>query len=204
VSSKLYQVFVSSPSRFLQPERREVVDALLENHCVPTAMEHFPSADDKQWSLIKEKIDECDYFVVLVGGSCGTIASTGRSYTFMEYEYASKQKKPILGFLENPPSSDEADPERARQVKELRDLIARKAHRVWNKPSELRNAVGTSVREAIERTPTTGWMRADAVPATFCRDNNHVAAELSAHIRRGGVREAHLVQYSGRNVLSLL
>jgi hypothetical protein len=59
---KRYQVFVSSTYEDLKVERQEVMHALLEQECIPSGMELFPAASEDQWTLIKEVIDDCDYY----------------------------------------------------------------------------------------------------------------------------------------------
>ncbi len=63
---KRYQVFVSSTSENLVDERLEVMKALLELDCVPCGMEYFPAANEDQWTVIKDLIDKCDYYVVII------------------------------------------------------------------------------------------------------------------------------------------
>src|ERR1700730_2626217 len=71
--NKRYQVFVSSTYDDLREERSEVMRALLELDCIPSGMELFPAADEDQWTLIKEVIDDCDYYVVIIGGRYGSL-----------------------------------------------------------------------------------------------------------------------------------
>lgn len=96
---KRYQVFVSSTFRDLIEERQEVTQALLELDCIPAGMELFPAANDDQWTLIRKVIDDCDYYLVIIGGKYGSIGPDGISYTEMEYRYAIDRKKPIIAFL---------------------------------------------------------------------------------------------------------
>jgi hypothetical protein len=71
------------------------MQALLELNCMPAGMELFPAANEEQWSWIKRVIDESDYYVVVLAGRYGSIAtSTSLSYTEMEYRYALETKKP--------------------------------------------------------------------------------------------------------------
>ncbi|HYW11038.1 MAG TPA: DUF4062 domain-containing protein, partial [Longimicrobium sp.] len=100
---KRYQVFVSSTFIDLQQERQEVMQALLELDCIPAGMELFPAGNDDQWSLIKKVIDDCDYYVVIVGGRYGSEGPEGLGYTEMEYRYAVDQGKPVMAFLHKCP-----------------------------------------------------------------------------------------------------
>src|SRR5580658_6293264 len=106
---KRYQVFVSSTYVDLIEERKEVIQALLEMDCIPAGMELFPAADEDQWSLIKRVIDDCDYYLVIVGGRYGSIGPEGSSYTEMEYRYALDKGKPVIGFVHKNPGSLAAD-----------------------------------------------------------------------------------------------
>ena len=83
---KRYQVFLSSTYEDLREERQKVIQALLEFDCIPTGMEFFPAADETQWELIKRVINECDYYVVIVGGRYGSLSPKGISYSQQEYE----------------------------------------------------------------------------------------------------------------------
>jgi len=96
---KRYQVFVSSTYDDLREERQEVIFALLELDCIPSGMELFPAADEDQWTVIKEVIDDCDYYVVIIGGRYGSLHSSGKSFTQMEYEYAVSKQHPATGWV---------------------------------------------------------------------------------------------------------
>lgn len=86
---KKYQVFVSSTYEDLQEERKAVMEALLQMNCFPVGMEYFNASDESQWDVIKQLIDECDYYVLIVAGRYGSVEeSTGKSYTQKEFEYA--------------------------------------------------------------------------------------------------------------------
>ena len=94
VEQKKYQIFVSSTYEDLRPERQEIMHALLELDCIPSGMELFPAANEDQWSLIKGVIDDCDYYVVVIGGRYGSLGPDGISYTEMEYRYAISRGNP--------------------------------------------------------------------------------------------------------------
>jgi len=102
---KRYQVFVSSTYEDLREERQEVMQALLELDCIPSGIELFSAANEDQWNLIQGIIDDCDYYVVIIGGRYGSIGPTDISYTQLEYEYAVRQNKPIIAFVHKDPES---------------------------------------------------------------------------------------------------
>jgi hypothetical protein len=105
VDQKKYQIFVSSTYEDLRSERQEIMHALLELDCIPSGMELFPAANEDQWSLIKGVIDDCDYYVVVIGGRYGSLGPEGISYTEMEYRYAVSKGKPVIAFLHKEPNS---------------------------------------------------------------------------------------------------
>ena len=167
---KRFQVFVSSTYLDLQRERWEVMQALLELDCIPSGMELFPAADDDQWSYIQRVIDDCDYYVLLLGGRYGSVSSkTGKSYTHMEYDYAIEQGKPVIAFIhENPGSlptnNSEGTDEGRRQLQEFRTQVQQRLCKKWANLDQLGAVVSRSITQLIKQKPAVGWVRADRVP----------------------------------------
>lgn len=100
---KRYQVFVSSTFEDLQEERTKFIQVLLESDCIPVGMELFPASNEEQWSLIKDVINDCDYYLLIIAGRYGSTNGDGKSYTQMEYEYAKEIGKPIIAFIHKNP-----------------------------------------------------------------------------------------------------
>jgi hypothetical protein len=163
---KRYQVFVSSTYQDLKEERQEVIQALLELDCIPAGMELFPAADDDQWTLIKKVIDDCDYYIVIVGGRYGSMSATGLSFTQIEYEYAVSQGKPVIGFIHRDPGSipaskTEQSEEGKAKLETFRELVQQKMCKYWSAPSELGSVVSRSLVKLIKTKPAVGWVKAD-------------------------------------------
>ena len=72
MEEKKYQVFVSSTYEDLVEERKEVVQAILECGCIPAGMELFPGSSRSQWEVIKQVIDDSDYYVMILAGKYGS------------------------------------------------------------------------------------------------------------------------------------
>jgi len=166
--NKRYQVFLSSTFTDLEDERREVIQALLELDCIPSGMELFQASDDDQWTLIKRVIDQCDYYIVISAGRYGSVSGDGRSYTEMEYDYAVKVGKPVLGFLHKEPSkiaakNCELAQEGREALKEFQEKIKQRVCRFWVSPSELGSQVSRSIIRVIRDSPAIGWVRADSI-----------------------------------------
>lgn len=118
-----YQVFVSSTYKDLIDERREVMQALLELEHIPAGMELFPASDDDSWTLIQRVIDDCDYYIVIVGGRYGSSGPDGIGFTEMEYRYAVERGKPVIAFLHKAP--DQIPAGRSEQSETSREALAR-------------------------------------------------------------------------------
>ena len=167
---KKYQVFVSSTYADLQEERRHVMQALLELDHIPAGMELFPAADEDQWSLIKEVIDTCDYYIVVVAGKYGSQGPDGMGYTEREYRYAISQGKPVIAFLHKDPDSLpgtklETDPELRKRLDSFRELTKEKMCKFWSSADELGSVVSRSLIKLIKRHPGVGWVRANEFPS---------------------------------------
>lgn len=159
-----YQVFVSSTYVDLVVERQEVIQALLEMDCLPAGMEMFPAADEDQWTLIREVIDECDYYVVIVGGRYGSVSAEGISYTEMEYDYAVSTDIPVLGFVhadpdDIPAGKSELDGQAREKLDAFRAKVMSRMVKKYASPAELGSVVSRGLNRAIKRNPRPGWVR---------------------------------------------
>lgn len=163
---KRYQVFLSSTFRDLEAERLEVMRALLELDCFPCGMEYFPAANDDQWSFIKDLIDQCDYYVVVVAGRYGSVDAAGISFTEREYRYALEKGTPVLGFVHADPAQipqgkSELDPVGQKRLNEFRTLVQTRLCKEWTIAADLGAVVSRSLTQLMKRSPRPGWVRAD-------------------------------------------
>jgi hypothetical protein len=165
---KRYQVFISSTFNDLKAERAEVTQALLELDCIPCGMEAFPAANETQWSWIKKIIEECDYYVLIIGGKYGTInEETGLSYTEMEYDYANEQGIPTIAFIvedEGKMLGDKLEnvQDRKDKLKLFKERVKKNLCKFYTTPEDLGGKVSRSITQLKKTTPRTGWIRADS------------------------------------------
>lgn len=118
---KRYQVFVSSTFTDLEEERKHVIQTLMEMDCIPAGMELFPAIDEGQWEFIKKVIDDCDYYLLIIGGRYGSVAEDGLSYTEKEFDYAvSKGLRVIVLVHENPENLPYAKSEKDSVLRKVR------------------------------------------------------------------------------------
>lgn len=169
---KRYQVFVSSTYADLKEERRKVIQALMEMDCIPAGMELFPAADEEQWEFIKRVIDDCDYYVLIIGGRYGSTTASGISYTEKEYDYAIDNNLKVLAFLhekpdEIPVGKSDIDPELRTRLAIFKEKVAKgRLVKFWTSAAELPGLVALSLSKTIKTYPAVGWVRADQVANT--------------------------------------
>lgn len=134
-------------------------------------MELFPAANEDQWSLIKGVIDDCDYYIVVIGGRYGSIGPDGNSYTEMEYRYAIETGKPVIAFLHGSPTSIpagrcETTDDGRQKLTAFRELVQKKMCKSWTTAHELGSVVSRSLIALKKQHPGIGWVRGDKVPTT--------------------------------------
>ena len=174
---KRYQVFISSTFNDLKLERAEVTQALLELDCIPCGMEAFPAANETQWSWIKKVIEECDYYVLIIGGKYGSVNDeTSLSYTEMEYNYASEKDIPTIAFIvedEGKLVGDklETDADKKEKLKIFKDRVKKNLCKFYTTPEDLGGKVSRSITQLKKTNPRTGWVRADSL-------NNYPSKEI--------------------------
>ncbi|PRD13961.1 DUF4062 domain-containing protein [Pantoea coffeiphila] len=164
---KRYQVFVSSTFADLQSERTRVIQTLMEMDCIPAGMELFPAIDEEQWEFIKKVIDDCDYYLLIIGGRYGSVAEDGLSYTEKEFDYAIEKGLKVTVLLHEDPDSlparkTESTPElRGKLLSFIEKAQTGRLRRTWKSVDELPGLVALSMTKTIKTYPAVGWVRAD-------------------------------------------
>lgn len=164
---KRYQVFVSSTYADLQHERQRVIQALMEMDCIPSGMELFPAADEEQWEFIKRVIDDCDYYLLIIGGRYGSTTTDGVSYTEKEYDYAIEKGIKVIALLhlnpeDIPLGKSEIDPELRGRLLAFREKVSKnRLVKFWKTADELPGLVALNLSKTIKTHPAIGWIRAD-------------------------------------------
>lgn len=166
---KRYQIFVSSTYADLKDERQRVIQALMEMDCIPAGMELFPAVDEEQFAFIKRVIDDCDYYLLVIGGRYGSLTSAGISYTEQEYDYAVAKDLKVIALLHQAPDDiplgkSERDPELRAKLDKFREKVSTgRLVRFWNSANELPGIVALSLSKTIKTYPARGWIRADRI-----------------------------------------
>lgn len=165
MSEKKYQVFVSSTFRDLSNERQDAIRNILDLNHIPAGMELFPASDIDQLEYIKKVIDECDYYILIMGGRYGSIDSYGISYTEREYDYAVNTGKIVLAFVHSdlnsiPIGKSDIEPHLTRALEAFRQKVTSgRLVKMWKDRHELEPLILKSLIHAFRDFPQTGWIR---------------------------------------------
>lgn len=177
---------MSSTYLDLREERQSVIQALLIAGCIPAGMELFPAGNDEKWRLIQRVINECDYYVLVIGGKYGSLdPTTDLSYTEMEFDYAESIGKPIMAFLHGEPGKltgdqIELETKRRKKLDAFREKVeAARVVKYWSTSAELPGHVALALMETRDHYPTEGWIRASQAMTPEVRTE---LAELRARV----------------------
>ena len=169
---KRYQVFVSSTYADLKEERQHVLQALMEMDCIP-------AADEEQWEFIKKVIDDCDYYLLIIGGRYGSTTDDGISYTEKEFDYAVENGLKVVALIHGAPDDipfgkSEQDPDLREKLLNFKDKVMDgRLVKFWKNAGELPGLVALSLTKTIKMYPAVGWVRASNVA------NENILSEIN-------------------------
>lgn len=169
---KRFQVFLSSTYADLKDERQKVIQTLMEMDCIPSGMELFPAVDEEQWEFIKKVIDDCDYYLLIIGGRYGSTTPEGVSFTEKEYDYAIEKGIKVIAFLHEipetlPVNKTDKNPELEAKLQEFRKKVQEnRLIRYWKNPEQLPGLVSLSLSKTIKTYPAIGWVRGSSTASS--------------------------------------
>jgi hypothetical protein len=220
---KRYQVFISSTFADLKEERGKVQQAVMELDCIPAGMELFPAIDEEQFEFIKKVIDDCDYYLLIIGGRYGSLSDEGVSYTEMEYKYAVSKGIKVIAFLHKDPNSlpvskSETDTAAREKLVAFRNEVATgRLVKFWTEANELPGLTLSSLTRTIRTYPAVGWIRGNSVadPSVYKeisdlrKENQELKDALTANVSNiavfndiAGMDEVITVRGIGRSLES--
>jgi len=184
--NKRYQIFISSTYSDLKEERSKVMQAIMAMDCIPAGMELFPAIDEEQFNFIKRIIDDCDYYILIIGGRYGSIDDEGISYTEKEYDYAISRQVPVMTFLHKdigkiPREKTETAPELMKKLQAFQEKVKTgRLVKFWSDASELTGMVAISLMQTIKTYPQVGWVRSNmATSAETLQEINELRKKLA-------------------------
>jgi hypothetical protein len=97
-----YQVFISSPFKNLEEQRRAAVRAVLKFRHIPIALENFPPKTKKDVDIISQVVRDSQIYILILGHRYGSIVDGyDISYTELEFDIAKETGLDILSFILN-------------------------------------------------------------------------------------------------------
>lgn len=186
---KRYQVFVSSTYADLKDERSRVIQTLMEMDCIPSGMELFPAMDEEQFEFIKRIIDDCDYYLLIIGGRYGSTTAEGMSYTEKEYDYAIEKNLKVLAFIHQEPDNipvgkTDKDPALALRLENFKAKVqTNRLVKYWKSADELPGLVSLSLSKTIKTYPAVGWVRGGSSASTEILEELNNLRKLNDDLR---------------------
>jgi hypothetical protein len=175
--TKKYLVYISSSLEDLKNERRDVIKAVTETGAVPVSMDAFDISGKNEQRLIKQAIEECDYFLNLTAHKCGALL--GKTFAQeMEFSWAEKCGVPVIALVIDEKarwkaSKREQSPEQVKSLEAFKKRLLSHSSETWTSQADLRQKAQGLLIQAMNLNPRRGW-----VPGTEAIDPS-VANELS-------------------------
>lgn len=187
---KRYQVFISSTYADLKDERRTVIQMVIQLDCIPAGMELFPASDDEQLAFIKRVIDDCDYYLLIIGGRYGSVDSSGLSYTEQEYDYAVSRGLKIIALIHDNPNDipfgkSEKDPALRVRLQQFKAKVSSgRLVKFWNSAADIPGLVAVSLTHVMKAYPATGWIRANTAASVEVLTEINELRKQNARLRQ--------------------
>lgn len=169
-NKRKFSIFISSTYEDLKDERQALVGVALESNFIPVGMEQFHAAPTSQWNVITKMIDECDLYLLIIGGRYGTIEEeAGISYTEKEYNYAKNKELPVLVLIKNPLTINENKKDtgddkfdKMKKLENFREKVTHDENTVdfFKGLNDLKYKASATFKNALEYVDeNAGWVR---------------------------------------------
>ena len=133
-------------------------------------MEQFHAAPTSQWNVITKMIDECDFYLLVIGGRYGSIdEETGISYTEKEYNYAKTKGLPVLVLIKQSSAIAESEKDtgdgkydKMKKLDDFRERVKNDKNTVdfFTDINSLKYVASPTFRNAINYVDdNAGWIR---------------------------------------------
>lgn len=216
MTTKKFQIFVSSTFTDLAETRSAVMDSIQRMNQFPVGMEQFSADDDEQWQIIQETIQQTDYYICIIGHRYGTVGKDGLSYTEREWNYAKELAIPIMTFVrERNAATTPQERELDSKLMEKLDAFIHKAKGdkmvdFWSDTKDLETKVVTALFKAFSRKPRPGWIRPESERvaeqmAALIEENRSLKNKIDRLLAQAtNSRPAFKLLFNGRPDLSVI
>lgn len=173
---KRYHVFMSTTGADMQAERQVLSQTLVSQGFFSWGLE---ARTPLTTAFARRQIDDCDYFILLLGSRYGELSASGVSYLHLEYIYAVTKQKPILVLLHETPDAravelQEPDQEGRLKFQDFRRLLQRERDMVvtYRDGRDLEMALRHAMPQLTARYPAQGWVRPNQNQVQQLQDEN--------------------------------
>ncbi|MEY2862794.1 MAG: hypothetical protein RLY58_501 [Pseudomonadota bacterium] len=197
---KRYHVFISSTGADMQAERTVLAQTLVSQGYFSWGLEHRTPLTT---AFARRQIDDCDYFILMLGSRYGELSASGVSYLHLEYIYAVTKQKPILVLLHESPEGRAAELQESTQdgrlkFQDFRRQLQREREMVvtFRDTRDLEMALRHAMPQLVNRYPAQGWIRPNQLQIQQLQDENEQlrqkliameSARVSAPVSEGGL-----------------
>lgn len=177
-----YKAFVSSTFEDLKDHRREVIDALRDSGIHVDPMENWTASQDEPKVFCQERLEGCDFCVLLVGFRAGFVPDgESKSITQLEHQAAVKRGIDVLVFMlkDGTPwlrdfddRSDDDEPETAIDRWRAELLKTKGVGWFGLEPDsvEVGGAVNRWIQDALRASPPRSLQTGPRVPPTAAQN----------------------------------
>ncbi len=159
-TNKRFLVYLASNHQGLDVERHEIVQLMASYGMVNVGLDCRDDLGPYNWDLVRELIETCDLFVLLLGDSYGPRLPTGISFLHREFVHANSTNKPTLAFIKNSVPNQQLNEEQSR-LAGLHKVVAQKSpYKLWHLRDELVSQVRTALSSSL-LTIGGGWVPAN-------------------------------------------
>lgn len=160
---KRYHVFISTTEADMHAERVVLSQTLVSQGFFSWGLEQRTPLTT---AFARRQIDDCDYFILMLGSRYGELSASGVSYMHLEYIYAVTKQKPILVLMYEAPENraDEFQDKTQegkvkfldfrRQLQRERDMVM-----TFRDLRDLEIAIRHTMPQFLARYPAQGWIR---------------------------------------------
>lgn len=134
----------SSPSTvFISADIKDSADSIytvsrvvMQLGALPVSPFYGPNSGDYDWKVVRETIDKCDIFVLMVGDSYGSLSDSGESYIHREAVYAKSKQKKVIALLKNTQLKGLTDTS-VQRLKSLHRLMMSGTFKYWSTKEDI-------------------------------------------------------------------
>jgi hypothetical protein len=173
---KRYHVFISTTGADMQSERTVLAQTLVSQGFFSWGLEHRTPLTT---AFARRHIDDCDYFILMLGSRYGELSASGVSYLHLEYIYAVTKQKPILVLLHESPDNRLAELQEPTQdgrikFQDFRRQLQREREMIvtYRDLRDLEMAIRHAMPQFVNRYPAQGWIRPNQAQIQQLQDEN--------------------------------